>query len=56
MSIASALHFAGSRFQVFGRRLALVSGLVSVAFGAFLAYQICVVQGIFGSSPNWAPR
>ncbi|ABF39926.1 high-affinity nickel-transporter [Candidatus Koribacter versatilis Ellin345] len=56
MSIASALRFVGDRFQVFGRRLALVSGIISVAFGLVLAYQICVVQGLFGSAPHWTPH
>jgi ABC-type nickel/cobalt efflux system permease component RcnA len=56
MSIASAFRFVGDRFQAFGRRLALVSGLISVVFGLVLAYQICVVQGLFGSSPHWTPR
>lgn len=56
MSIASAFHFVGSRFQVFGRRLALVSGVISVGFGLVLAYQICVVQGLFGANPHWTPR
>jgi ABC-type nickel/cobalt efflux system permease component RcnA len=56
MSIASAFHFLGNRFQVFGRRLAMVSGLVSLVFGLVLAYQICVVEGLFGSSPHWTPR
>jgi ABC-type nickel/cobalt efflux system permease component RcnA len=56
MSIASAFHFVGSRFEVFGRRLALVSGVISVAFGAFVAYQICVVQGMFSSNPHWTPH
>ncbi len=56
MSIASALQFAGHRFQSFSRRLALVSGLVSVAFGLIVAYQICVVQGIFSSRPQWTPH
>lgn len=56
MSIASAFRFVGNRFQAFGRRLALVSGLISVVFGLFLAYQICVVQGFFGSAPHWTPH
>jgi ABC-type nickel/cobalt efflux system permease component RcnA len=56
MSMASAFRFVGNRFQTFGRRLAMVSGLVSLAFGLLLAYQICVVQGLFGSSPHWTPR
>lgn len=56
MSIASAFRFVGNRFEVFGRRLALVSGLISLAFGLFLAYQIGVVQGLFGAHPHWTPR
>lgn len=56
MSIASAFRFVGTRFQDFGRRLALASGLLSLAFGVVLAYQICVVQGLFGTSPHWTPR
>jgi len=56
MSIASAFKFVGDRFQAFGRRLALVSGVVSVAFGLVVAYQICVVQGIFSSNPHWTPH
>jgi high-affinity nickel permease len=56
MSIASAFKFVGDRFQAFGRRLALVSGVVSVAFGLVVAYQICVVQGLFSSNPHWMPH
>jgi len=56
MSIASAFRFVGNRFQTFGRRLALVSGFISVAFGVLLAYQICVVQGLFSGHPTWTPR
>jgi high-affinity nickel-transport protein len=56
MSIASAFRFVGHRFQDLGRRLALVSGVISVVFGLVLAYQICIVQGIFSSSPQWTPR
>lgn len=56
MSIASAFRFVGHRFKDLGRRLAVVSGVISVAFGLVLAYQICIVQGIFSSSPQWTPR
>jgi len=56
MSIASAFQFVGNRFQAFGRRLALVSGMISLVFGLFLAYQICVVQGLFSSNPHWTPH
>jgi hypothetical protein len=56
MSIASAFRVVGSRYQAFGRRLALVSGVISVGFGLILAYQICVVQGLFSSHPLWTPH
>jgi sulfite exporter TauE/SafE len=54
VSIASAFQFVRNRF--FGRRLAMVSGLVSLVFGLVLAYQVCIVRGLFGSSPNWTHR
>lgn len=56
MSIASALHYVGNRFARLSRGLRVASGVVSVAFGAFMAYEICVVQGFFGTHPLWTPR
>ena len=54
--ITSTLRIAGHRFESFSQRLGLVSGLVSIAFGCFVAYQICVVYGLFSSHPNWIPN
>jgi ABC-type nickel/cobalt efflux system permease component RcnA len=56
MSIASTFRFVGNRFAKFNQRLAMMSGLVSVAFGIFLAYQICFVQGLLSSHPQWTPH
>jgi ABC-type nickel/cobalt efflux system permease component RcnA len=56
MCIASTFRYAGNRFDWFTRRLAMASGLVSIVFGLFLAYQICVVQGLFTANPHWTPR
>jgi ABC-type nickel/cobalt efflux system permease component RcnA len=56
MSIASALHYVGNRFARLSSGLRVASGVVSVAFGAFLAYEICVVQGFFGAHPMWTPH
>jgi high-affinity nickel permease len=56
MSIASTFRFVGNRFAKFNQRLAMISGLVSVAFGVFLAYQICFVQGLLSSHPQWTPH
>jgi len=56
VSIASTFHYVGSRFQRFGQRLAMASGLLSLCFGLFVAYQICVTQGLFSGHPHWTPR
>jgi high-affinity nickel permease len=56
MSIASTFRFVGNRFAKFNQRLAMISGLVSVVFGVFLAYQICFVQGLLSSHPQWTPH
>jgi high-affinity nickel permease len=55
MSLASAFRLVGTR-QKFSRRLALASGLLSVGFGLFIAYQICFVDGLFGSHARWIPQ
>ena len=36
--------------------MARASGLVSIAFGLLLAYQIGFGDGLFTGNPNWAPR
>jgi len=54
LSIASTLRYAGSRFRRFNRNLAMASGLISVAFGVFLSYQICVTQALFSAHPHWS--
>jgi high-affinity nickel-transport protein len=33
-----------------------VTGVLSVCFGLLLVYQIGFVDGLFGSSPHWAPE
>jgi len=56
MSIASTFRAVGNRFAGFGQRLGMASGLLSLGFGLFLAYQICIVQGLFSAHPQWTPR
>ncbi len=56
MSLASAFRFLGSRRQGFSRRLSIASGLISLAFGLVLAYQICFVNGLLTGHPQWTPR
>src|SRR5579863_3013049 len=56
MSIASTFNFLGKRHPRFSQRLGLASGLVSLAFGVFLAYQIGIANGLFTGHPRWTPR
>jgi len=56
MSLASTFHFVGIKFERFSQRLAMASGLISVAFGLVIAYQICVTQGLLTGHPHWTPR
>ena len=56
MSIASAFTFVGKGRQKFSRRLGLASGLLSLCFGLFVAYQICFVNGLFTNHARWIPQ
>jgi high-affinity nickel-transport protein len=53
--IALPLSFAGYRFGWLNRALVTGSGIVSLAFGLFVCYQIGFVDGLFTSHPNWKP-
>jgi high-affinity nickel-transport protein len=55
---ALVLPFAcvGTRFARINRGLRVASGLISVAFGLFLAYEIGLMKGLFTSYPQWTPR
>lgn len=55
ITAANAVPFTvtARRFTLVNRYLAVASGLVSVGFGIFLAYQIGVVDGLFSGHPVW---
>jgi high-affinity nickel permease len=53
--IALPLSFAGFRFTWLNRALVTGSGIVSLAFGLFVCYQIGFVDGLFSAHPNWKP-
>ena len=48
--------YAERRFSRLNRGLRIASGLISVAFGLFLVYQMGFVNGLFTSHPQWTPR
>ncbi|MGO9948840.1 MAG: high-affinity nickel-transport family protein [Steroidobacteraceae bacterium] len=56
MSLASVFTMAGKGRQKFSRRLAFASGLLSLGFGLFVAYQICFVYGLFTTHARWVPQ
>jgi high-affinity nickel-transport protein len=54
--IAWPVAHAGARFPRLPQRLRVASGVLSLVFGLALAYQIGVVDGLFGANPTWTPR
>jgi nickel/cobalt exporter len=57
MTIAMSLPlvYTSKRYARVGRFITLTSGVVSVAFGLFLVYQIGIVNGLFSARPHWIP-
>jgi len=55
-AIGAPFLLASMRMGRFHRMLVTGSGLLSFGFGLFLAYQIGVVDHLFGSAPLWIPR
>lgn len=55
VSLASTFRFLG-RSRRFSSGLAVASGLLSLAFGCLVAYQIGFVDGLFTNHPHWTPR
>jgi hypothetical protein len=48
--------YTSTRFVTMHRYLGVASGLLSLGFGLFLAYQIGVGDGLFTSNPHWTPK
>lgn len=55
-AISVPMVYTGKKFFRVNRHLAVISGLVSVAFGIFLVYQIGFVDGLFTSQVHWIPQ
>ena len=55
LTIASTFHLVRGG-QKFFQRLAFASGLLSLCFGLMIAYQICIVNGLFSAHPMWTPK
>ena len=44
------------RFARLGGDLRIASGMISLAFGLFVAYRVGLVDGLFTGNPQWTPR
>jgi high-affinity nickel-transport protein len=56
MVIGAPFAYTGRRYASLNRGLGLASGLVSIAFGMFITFQIGFVDGLFTAHPNWTPH
>jgi hypothetical protein len=55
-AIGAPFIFASRRMTSFHQTLVIGSGLLSFGFGLFLAYQIGVIDQLFGAAPIWIPH
>ena len=55
-AISVPFALSGGQFLRLQRSLRVASGLISLAFGIVVAYQIGIVQGLFGANPTWIPK
>ncbi len=53
--MALPFSLAGHRFAWLNRSLVTCSGILSLAFGLFVCYQIGFVDGLFTAHPTWKP-
>jgi len=56
LAFAVPVTLAGNRFAWLSRGMVTGTGILSLAFGLVVAYQIGVVDGLFSSHPSWSPR
>jgi high-affinity nickel permease len=54
-AISLPFSFAGYKFAWLNRGLIVGSGVLSLAFGLYVCYQIGLVDGLFTNHPNWTP-
>jgi high-affinity nickel-transport protein len=55
-ALAVPLVHTARRYPNWKRHMVWVTGVFSVCFGLLLVYQIGFVDGLFDSSPRWAPQ
>jgi uncharacterized membrane protein (DUF441 family) len=54
--IAMPISYTSRRFSAWNHRLVYASGLLSLCFGLFVAYQTGIAGGLFTAHPHWTPQ
>lgn len=54
--IGMPIIFAAHRFTKINRYITILSGILSLVFGLYLAYEIGITQQLFSLSPQWDPH
>jgi high-affinity nickel permease len=55
-AIALPFKYSKKRFARLNHSLGVASGIISVAFGIFIVYEMAFVNGLFTHRPTWIPR
>jgi hypothetical protein len=55
-AMGAPIVYGNQRFSRLNDGLRVASGLISIAFGSFLVYQIGFINGLLTSHPQWTPR
>jgi ABC-type nickel/cobalt efflux system permease component RcnA len=55
-AIAVPFKYSKTRFTRLNHSMSVVSGIISVAFGVFIVYEMGYVNGLFRHTPNWVPH
>src|SRR6202007_1961084 len=56
MVLGAPFAYTGKRFASLNRGMGLASGVISVAFGLLITFQIGFVDGLFSAHPHWLPH
>jgi high-affinity nickel permease len=54
-AVALPFAFAAGRFERVNRSLTQLTGLASLLFGVFIAYELVLVHGLSSAAPTWTP-
>ena len=56
MMIGAPFAYTRRHFAPFNHGLGIASGVLSLAFGLYITFQIAIIDGLFASRPHWTPH